>query len=295
MTIAIVVLAVFLGIALIFLLIFVIRAWLFGKHVVRQFERSNVIVAGKKGKGKDLLFQYVIKKRKMPYYANIPYGGDYLPVKLKEIAAEGNTFHEFLQGKVKQSPRRFLENTDIYISDGGVFLPSFADSILDKYYPEMPPYYALSRHTANHNIHVNVQNFERLWKKLREQADYYILVKKRIILPHFILIKAIGYDKLQSAINALEPVKGRFFNKFSRAERDIYEASNGEIKSGWIIVSKSMIDYDTRAFEPILYGDQKRLYHSSVPERLRKQRLASGATSQKSGAVSPDTAKDIAL
>ena len=59
------------------ILFFLVRSWLLGKHIVRQFQRCNVVVDGKKGKGKDVLFQYVIHKRKEPYYANIDYGGNY--------------------------------------------------------------------------------------------------------------------------------------------------------------------------------------------------------------------------
>ena len=193
-----------IGILLLIAAIFIIRSHFFTKHLVKEFRTCNVIVAGKKGTGKDLLFQHIINKRKEPYYANIDYGGKYEHIDLKDVSARPNTFKEFIEGEIKPIERRFEEKRDIYISDGGVFLPSFADTLLDKIYPSMPVYYALSRHSADHNIHANVQNFERLWKKLREQADAYVLVKGRIKLPHFILVKAIWYDKLQSAINALE-------------------------------------------------------------------------------------------
>lgn len=254
--------------AFVIFLFFLIKSWLFTGHLVRQFRRCNVIVAGKKGTGKDLLFQHVINKRKAPYYSNIDYGGDCKIVKLKDISAYPNTFKEFVNDDLRECKRWAREKTDVYISDGGVFLPSFADTLLDKAYPSMPPYYALSRHAAEHNIHVNTQNFERLWKKLREQADYYVLVKKRIKLPHFILVRCIGYDNLQSAIQGLEPVKARFLNKYSKAEMDVYRASHGEIKPGWVIIPKRTIKYNTRAFEPILYGNQPRIVDWHTPESV---------------------------
>ena len=115
----------------------------------------------------------------------------------------------------------------------------------------MPLCYPLSRHLWEGNIHVNIQNFNRLWKPLREQADFWIHVKRRVKLPFHIFVKCITYDKQQSAESYLEPVKTRFFNKYSKAEVDIYKASNGEIKSGWICISRKMLKYDTRHTQQI--------------------------------------------
>lgn len=248
-----------LGFALFFLALFLIRAWLFKRHLKREFERCNVIVAGKKGSGKDLLFQAMINARKKPYYGNIDYGGDYEPITLKEVSTAPNTYFEFIKDNITEIERRFVEDKDIYISDGGIFLPSYMDSTLYKQFPSFPIFYALSRHISHSNVHVNVQNFGRLWKALREQADAFVYVKKTISVPFFLAIRANWYDKYESAEARLEPVKSRFFNKFSKAETDIYTASNGDIKCGWVIIRKSSVRYDTRAFEKVLYGNQPRL------------------------------------
>lgn len=253
-----------LAIGALLLIVFLVRAWLFKREIVREFQRCNVIVAGKKGSGKDLLFQEVIRKRRKPYYANIDYGYKCEIVTCKDISVSPNTYRDFIENKSYIVDRRFAEKRDVYISDGGIFLPSYMDSALYKAYPSFPIYYALSRYLANHNIHVNVQNFGRVWKALREQADSYIYVKKSLKLPFFIFIKATLYDKYQSAEQLLEPVKVRFFNKHSKAETDIYHASNGYIKGGWVIVRKSTIKYDTRAFEKVIYGDSNRLDDSSL-------------------------------
>ena len=73
-SILVVVVFIGLGIGLFVLLLFLFRSWLFGRFVVSEFKRCNVVVDGKKGTGKDLLFQYVIWKRDEHYYANISYG-----------------------------------------------------------------------------------------------------------------------------------------------------------------------------------------------------------------------------
>lgn len=251
-----------LAIGLFLLVLFLVRAWLFKRHLKREFTRCNVIVAGKKGSGKDLLFQEMITARKKPYYSNIDYGGEYIPITLKEVSTAPNTYLEFIKDNLVEIERTFNEDTDIYVSDGGIFLPSYMDSTLYKQFPSFPIFYALSRHISHSNVHVNVQNFGRVWKALREQADAFVYVKKTINLPFFLFIRATWYDKYESAEARLEPVKGRFLNKYSKAETDIYNASNGEIKQGWVIVRKSSIHYDTRAFEKVLYGSQPRIKSS---------------------------------
>ena len=244
-----------LSIGTLIALIWLIKQHFFFKDMLKHFKKDNVVVAGKKGKGKDVIFQKVINARKEFYYTNMPtgYGGDYETIKLKDVSCEPNTYREFIEEKVKKSKRRFKEACDIYISDAGVYLPSNMDGVLYKQYPSMPIYYALSRQLANHNIHANVQNFGRLWKALREQADFFVICKKTIKLPFFLITKCITYDKLQSAEQELLPIKTRFMNKYSKAEVDQYNATNGEIKVGWIITRKKSIHYDTRAFENVIY------------------------------------------
>jgi len=243
----------------IFAVVFLVRAWLFKRHLKREFTRCNVIVAGKKGSGKDLLFQAMINARKKPYYANISYGGKYRHVGLREISLSPNTPQDFIKDNITMIERCFTEDTDIYISDGGIYLPSYLDSVLYKQFPSLPIFYPLSRHISHSNIHVNVQNFGRVWKALREQADAFVYVKKTLSLPGFLLIRATWYDKYESAEARLEPVRNRIFNKYSKAETDIYKASNGDIRQGWFIMRKASVKYDTRAFEKVLYGDQPRI------------------------------------
>lgn len=251
------IIGVALGVGCLLLAVFLIRAFLFKREIVREFKRCNVLVAGKKGSGKDLLFQEVISKRRKPYYANISYGGKFEQVTCKDVSVYPNTYRNFIEDQVTPVPRRFREKTDVYISDGGIFLPSYMDSTLYKCFPSFPIYYALSRHLACHNVHVNVQNFGRLWKALREQADSYVLVHKTINLPFFLLVDSTLYDKYQSAEAGLDPIKVRMFK--TKETSDEYHALHGYIKRGWIIVPKWHVKYDTRAFEKVLYGDTARI------------------------------------
>lgn len=233
------------------------------KNMLWHFKRCNCVVAGKKGSGKDLLFQKIINKRKEEYYGNIPYGGYYnklslLDFNIKSENGEILTYNNFLDNKIFRSKRKFKEGADYYISDGGILLPSHMDSSLHKKYASLPIFYALSRHLYNANIHVNLQNFERLWKPLREQADFFIYVHRTIKLPFILITIYSTYDKYQSAVNCLSTPKVRVLNKYSKAEIDIYKATNGDIRKGFIIQLKRNVKYNTRYFEKLLLKGKRK-------------------------------------
>ena len=136
---------VVLGIGLLIALFWLIKQALFTHNVIRNFKKCNVVVAGKKGTGKDLVFNKLINKRHDFYYSNIKYGGKCKLISLKQVSVYPNTYDDFINEKVTKIPRTFREKKDIYISDGGIFLPSYKDSVLYKTYPSMPIFYALSR------------------------------------------------------------------------------------------------------------------------------------------------------
>lgn len=258
-----VILIIALTIGLVVGLVLLIKHILFVREVVWNFKRCNCIVFGKKGTGKDLVFNYVIDKRKEPYYSNISYSEHtktrlFKKIGLKEVSCEPNDYTAFVNDTIVKTPHLLKEGANIYISDIGVFLPSYMDSKLYVKFPSMPIFYALSRHLYNTNVHCNTQNLERGWKALREQADYYVRCMRTYKVFGLLITKVITYDTYESARKGLLPIKTRFFNKYSKAEVDIYNASNGIIKSGHIIQRKKNIHYNTRAFEKIcLKGRRK--------------------------------------
>lgn len=239
--------------------VFLIKSRIFTRDLVFKFKKCNVVVAGKKGSGKDLLFQKVINCRKDTYYSNVNYGGKFLRITPKDISVYPNTYDSFINDSYTLLPHTFIDKKDFYISDGGVYLPSYMDSKLYKTYPSMPIFYALSRHLYSCNIHVNIQNFGRLWKALREQADFFVYVKKTIWIFGFAFSYCISYDKLESAEKGLLPLSSRILNNYSKAEVDLYNANNGEIKGGWVIQHKKSIHYDTRAFEKLLLTGSRKI------------------------------------
>ena len=227
-------------------------------NIVYHFKKGNVVVCGHKGNGKDLLFQWVINKRHDYYYSNISYGGKKKIISIKDISCEPNDYDNLINNRINKTPHKFYEKKDIYISDAGNFLPAQMDSLLHKKYKSMPLYYSLSRHLYNSNVHMNAQSIERLWKIIREQADFFVCCKRTYKLPFFLLIKTITYDKYESCKAGLLPLKYRWFNKQSKAQYDLFRSTNGDIRTAWVIVPKRKIYYDTRAFEKILLKGRRK-------------------------------------
>ena len=276
-----IILIIGLIIVAIVLIVTIVRHLLTKTRIKGAFENGNVIVSGRKGYGKDVLFNAVINWRKKTYHSNLNYGGDYKPFDIKELEITPNTYNNFINGNIdKVKKDDTFEESDIYISDGGVYLPSQADYLLHKTYPSLPITYALNRHMFNNGIHVNAQRIERIWKALREQADYFVLMRKRPLkLPFFLVLFTTEYDRYESAKKELQPMKNTLLNKYSKAEKDLFTANNGFVKNGIIIVRKRSLHYDSRAFHEIIYG-YKAPRKETLWQRLKKRLFKIGKHSK---------------
>lgn len=253
-SIFVILLLIIAGLALIALLLFLLSCRKNKKEIVNQFKKCNVIVDGKKGKGKDLLMAEVIRKRKEKHYSNIEYDHNTTLISLHDISVEPNTYKEFIDGIIKQIPKTLEEATDIYISDAGIYLPSSMDAYLHKQYPSFPIFYALSRHLYNSNVHVNSQNVGRIWKALREQADHFYTIQRHVKIGPFHFLKVISRDNLNSAMQGILPSKKSMLNKAQKVEYNRATTEHGEIKSMWICINHMRLHYDTRYFHKVLFG-----------------------------------------
>lgn len=239
----------------IFLIINFLRHLLTSTRILKEFKKRNVIITGAQGYGKDVLTAYVISKDG-EHLSNVPYNDKSRVTKISELELSPNDYNNFISGNVTQITKNdFFEGKNYYLSDGGVHLPSQMDSVLHKKYPSLPITYALYRQLYNGHIHVNVQRIERLWKAIREQADYFIDLRKPCLkLPFFIVLFTTEYDKYESARMRLSPLNSLIFNKYSKADKQKYKAQNGFIKSGLLIVPKWKLKYDTRAFHEVIFN-----------------------------------------
>lgn len=227
------------------------------KFIVSKFQQGNVIVFGAKGKGKDLVFQKVIRLRKAKYYSNINYGYDWNHINLVELELGENTYENFINGTVEiVSKKEELEGADIYISDAGIYLPSQYHYLLDKRYKSLPIFYALSRHLYVNNVHVNTQALNRVWDKLREQADSYFKALKTVKFCGLLFTKVRYYETYQVANENRAPMRRRMLNKYSKALSDEYQAYNGLVFDMWICQRVSSVKYDTRYFHKVVFGDE---------------------------------------
>lgn len=227
------------------------------KALIEAFENDNVIVFGLKGHGKDLIFNKTINSRNTTCYANIPYNKELCVVRsLQEFSVSPNTSLDVLNDEITTIKKVNKENCDLYISDGGIFLPSHLSNTLVKKYPSLPIYYALNRHLTNSNIHINTQYLGRVWDKLREHAGYYIKACHTAKIFGFLITRFIIYNKYDSAMSQLEPYKatGLIKRSESRANEEDFLSKHGEVKQYYIIQHKSKIYYDSRYFHKKFYG-----------------------------------------
>lgn len=228
------------------------------KEISNIFCKSNCIVYGRKGCGKDLIFNAVINNRNTVCFSNIMYNKDLCVLKsIQDFSVYPNTFINMLEQNIIPIKKDYgVEGVDMYISDGGIYLPSQYSQQLVKQYPSLPIYYALSRHLANMNIHINTQYLGRVWDKLREQADGYFkaVETKKSLFGKSLITEVIYYDTYKSAMAELLPYKkGLIDSKEDVANMKDFEAKNGIVKRYFIKQKISDLKYDTRYFHKVFY------------------------------------------
>lgn len=232
------------------------------RKFVKLFKEGNTIVSGLRGRGKDLAFCYVINKRKENYISNVNYSNPKLKYKRFEFDTKvwelaGNTYEDLTDGTVKKYSYPYPDGIDYYISDSGIYFPAQYHKELDKRYKSAPLFQALSRHLGDCNIHCNTQKQNRLWDKIREQSDIYIVMKKAVFIPKtkIFYLKATTYTKAETAE---AQIKKPWFGigKKARENKIIWESQNGEVKN-INFIGKLRYNYDSRRFKKILENEVK--------------------------------------
>lgn len=228
------------------------------KKIIKLYEKGSVCVCGKRGRGKDMLQGNIIIRRKLPYVSNVNYGGMYMPLDLESLDCGKNTYVEFIRGNVKKYVFPYPDKTDIYISDCGIYFPAQYCNELNKRYPYFATTQALIRQLGNANFHTNAQSLNRVWDKIREQSDQYILCRWCKVFFGKIVIQSIRiYDNYESALTAQEPLRIRIplTNKEAKTNAQIaknqFIAQHGNIKSG-LLIYRNKSTYDTRYFKKLL-------------------------------------------
>lgn len=235
--------------------------------IVKLFEEGNVSVCGLKGRGKDMLMANVAIRRDKPYISNVDYGGKWIKLDPSMLNVNGNTYKNFLQGNIKPYEYPYDDGIDWYISDAGIYFPAQYGGQLDRDFAEMPILFALIRQLGDASIHTNSQSLTRVWLKIREQSDTFILARKCIYIKWLRLViqRVTIYDSEESASRRLQPLALPKIPLLAKNRRQLelqrdtaianHEASHGKIKSAWLIY-RNKSNYNTRIFKEILKNEK---------------------------------------
>lgn len=246
------------------------------KKIIRMFEDGNVCVTGLRGRGKDMLMSNVVVRRKKPYVSNVDYKGK--KARFKRFYPldydTKNSYKDFIDGKLKPYQYPHEDGTDIYISDAGVYFPSQYCSELNKQFGGLVSFMALSRQLGLCNVHINVQNLNRCWDKIREQSDMYIQCNKCIVFCGFVLQLVTIYENHDSCVARVPPfnMKRPFMNKDRVQQWELayqkYQCSYGKVQRR-ILFYRNKSKYDTRIFKTML--SEAEIERNELREQLRIQ------------------------
>ena len=243
------------------------------KNFIRQtFSRGNVCVVGLRGRGKDMLMANVVDRRSRPYICNTDYHcknlkSEFIPLKLADFDIK-NGFSDFVRSTVHFYKFPFEDNIDIYIPDCGVYFPSQYNGELNKTFPSFPIFMALSRQLGSCNVHTNCQNLNRVWDKIREQSDIYVMCEKVKVVGRLVFQTVTIYDRADACQNRVKPFKSLKLPLFNRDnQRTIIRAKNDELKRSFeerngtvkrrLLVYFNHTDYNTRIFKDMLLEGKK--------------------------------------
>lgn len=233
------------------------------KLIKTTFNRGNVCVTGLRGTGKDMLFSNVVSRRKQPYVSNIDYGGEFYQLDFNKIDCGKNTYKNLIDNDIKYYEYPYPLGSDIYISDVGIYLPSHYCNELNKLYPYLPTYQALSRQVSHNNVHINVQNLNRCWDKIREQSDIYIRCRRCIYIFGLVIQLITIYDKYQSCVDRVKPCRinvplfaTKEVKQNARMYLEKFYNSYGSV-SNRILFYVNKSKYDTYYFEKLFKGGKK--------------------------------------
>lgn len=230
--------------------------------ISRYFDRGNVSVFGLRGTGKDVLFGNVIARRNKPYVSNIDYGYDYHEFDYSKVDIKSD-YRDFIKGTPKPYKWRYPMGADIYLSDCGVYFPAQYCGELNRDYKSLSTYVALSRQVSHNNVHTNAQCLNRVYDKLREQSEFYIMCRGCKILFGIAFMKIRIYEKYQSAVDRVRPFKMTLTFKQKKdpvaltnyqLAKDKYANTYGEVFDK-ILIFKNKSKHDTYFFENYLKGE----------------------------------------
>lgn len=239
--------------------------------VVRMFKNGSVCVTGMKGTGKDLLFGNVIARRYEDYVSNLNYGYFYYKLEFSRLNCL-NTYHNLARDIYVPFKWSYPDGADVYISDAGIYFPSQYCNELNKQFGGLISYMALSRQVSLNRVHLNAQNLNRCWDKMREQSDTYIRCRFSVYFFGYVLQGITIYDKYQSCVDRVKPcrVTVPLFNAPARMQAKVYRDNffntHGTVRNR-ILFYKNKSKHNTLAFRE-MFGNAP--YDNSFLARIKR-------------------------
>lgn len=244
---------------LIVLLLFVLFLFTRIRKVKKLFSHGNVIVCGLRGRGKDMLMANIIaRKEKKFYISNFDYkikNKVFIPLDFTKLFVK-NDYRNFIKNDFNKYVYPYPDKVDIYVSDIGNIFPNAFHSQIQKEYIDFLSYPMLSRHLGENNFHCNIQNINKLWDKLREQSDLYIMCMSCRVWGKLVFQKIRVYENYQSCVNKVAPFKKPFKLIGSKKidiklEQQRHANTYGLIKK-YTLIYFNRSKYDTRYFKGVL-------------------------------------------
>lgn len=234
------------------------------RRIIKLFKSGNVSVFGLRGTGKDMLTANVIARRCSPYVSNMDYKNKksvFIPLDFSKLDVKNN-YERLISNDIVPYNYPYPEHCDIYVSDCGVYFPSQYCGKLDRDYENFPVFQALSRHLGDCNFHFNSQYLGRVWNKIREQSDTYILCKSCKVIGRLVFQTVIVYDKYESALDKVLPyVHNRPPFMASQEVRAQYLARDNDALNSYLnkyghvkkmhLIYFNKSKYDTRLFKGV--------------------------------------------
>lgn len=239
-------------------LLFVIIKLLLNEKKFHDYLKDSLIVFGKKGHGKSLLFSKIAlysSKKFDGYLSNIPFNfsGEKLINISEGLSVMPNTPTRLLEGKTSHIQKKDFENKPVLLDDCAIYLPNYLDNVLKKVYPSLPVSYALWRHLYNAPIYLNSQSVKRTYVLIREQSDGFLKARRCFRVGPFMFIKCTYYSNIDSAEQDLAPMP----KKFLAADKNTYYeylSLHGEIKDFTLVAFLPKHTYDSRFYHRVFFG-----------------------------------------
>lgn len=285
---------IILGLVIVGLVLFVVIKCALGRSFLKRVKKDSLIIYGKKGHGKTLLFSEMSRMDKRTGYlstTDFKHKGQVI-INYDAVNVDPNKWDSVLNNEITQIEKHEdWEKHPVYLDDAGVFLPNFMDSELKKRYPSLPIAYAVWRHLYDAPIYINSQSVDRVYKLLREQADGYVNCRRTMRLFGLAIICCTYYDRINSAKEELSPMAKGFLNKFQKGNWAEYQATNGIIKDFWIFAPSWRNKYDSRYFHKVFFSKD---WHKPKKKKANKQTLDVVAPYSPPTAVLPVVDNEVA-